>query len=79
MDSTANDKGSETAIHEAESASSGLANVVEELARTVGTRAHAETVFGTPITHEGVTVIRYVFGHLRSTLNWSGHWRRGGS
>ena len=57
MDSTANDKGSETAIHEAESATGGLAYVVEQLAKTVGPQSHAETVFGTPITHERVTVI----------------------
>jgi uncharacterized spore protein YtfJ len=57
MGSTADDKGSETAIHEAESASGALAYVVGRLAKMVGPQAHAETIFGTPITRERVTVI----------------------
>lgn len=44
-------------MDEAERASGALSYVVEQLARTVGTQVHAETVFGTPITREDVTVI----------------------
>jgi uncharacterized spore protein YtfJ len=51
------DKGSETAIREAESASAGFAQVVEQLAKTIGAHSHADTIFGAPVTRDGVTVI----------------------
>jgi uncharacterized spore protein YtfJ len=51
------DKGSETAIREAESASVGFAHVVEQLAKTIGAHSHADTIFGAPVTRDGVTVI----------------------
>jgi uncharacterized spore protein YtfJ len=51
------DKGSETAIREAESASVGFTHVVEQLAKTIGAHSHADTIFGAPITRDGVTVI----------------------
>jgi uncharacterized spore protein YtfJ len=51
------DKGSETAIREAENASVGFAHVVEQLAKTIGAHSHADTIFGAPVTRDGVTVI----------------------
>jgi uncharacterized spore protein YtfJ len=51
------DKSTETAIREAESASVGFAHVVEQLAKTIGAHSHADTIFGAPITRDGVTVI----------------------
>jgi uncharacterized spore protein YtfJ len=51
------DESTETAIREAENASVGFAHVVEQLAKTIGAHSHADTIFGAPITRDGVTVI----------------------
>lgn len=51
------DKGSGTAIDEAENASVGFSHVVEQLAKTIGAHSHADTIFGAPVTRDGVTVI----------------------
>jgi uncharacterized spore protein YtfJ len=51
------DKGTETAIREAENATVGFAHVVDQLAKTIGAHSHADTIFGAPITRDGVTVI----------------------
>jgi uncharacterized spore protein YtfJ len=51
------DKGNETAIREAENATVGFAHVVDQLAKTIGAHSHADTIFGAPITRDGVTVI----------------------
>lgn len=60
------DRGAETAIREAEIASVGFSHVVEQLAKTIGAHSHADTIFGAPITRDGVTVIPVarVFGAL---------------
>jgi uncharacterized spore protein YtfJ len=50
-------KGTEAAIREAENASVGFAHVVEQLAKTIGAHSHADTIFGAPITRDGVTVV----------------------
>jgi uncharacterized spore protein YtfJ len=51
------DTSAETAIREAENASVGFTHVVEQLAKTIGAHSHADTIFGAPITRDGVTVI----------------------
>lgn len=51
------DKGTDTAIREAENATVGFAHVVEQLAKTIGAHSHADTIFGAPVTRDGVTVI----------------------
>ncbi|HKP57909.1 MAG TPA: spore germination protein GerW family protein [Polyangiales bacterium] len=45
------------ATREAENAHGSLARIAEQLAKTIGAQAHAETVFGKPITREQVTII----------------------
>lgn len=50
-------EGTETAIREAESASVGFTHVVEQLAKTIGAHSHADTIFGAPVTRDGVTII----------------------
>ena len=50
-------EGAETAIREAESANVGFTHVVEQLAKTIGGHSHADTIFGAPVTRDGVTVI----------------------
>jgi uncharacterized spore protein YtfJ len=51
------EKGTEAAIREAETANVGFAHVVEQLAKTIGAHSHADTIFGAPVTRDGVTVI----------------------
>jgi uncharacterized spore protein YtfJ len=51
------DKGPETAIREAESATNGISTMVEQFAKTIGAHSHADTIFGAPVTRDGVTVI----------------------
>jgi uncharacterized spore protein YtfJ len=50
-------EGTEAALREAESVTVGFARVVEQLAKHVGAHSHASSVFGEPVTREGVTVI----------------------
>ena len=45
------------AILEAENTTVGFARVVEQLAKQVGAHSHASSVFGEPVTRDGVTVI----------------------
>ena len=47
----------DAAVHEAENATVGFARVVEQIARQVGAHSHASSVFGEPVTRDGVTVI----------------------
>ena len=47
----------DAAVHEAENATAGFARVVEQIARHVGAQSHASSVFGEPVTQDGVTVI----------------------
>jgi uncharacterized spore protein YtfJ len=51
------DKSTEAAIREAETTNVGFAHVVEQLAKTIGAHSHADTIFGAPVTRDGVTVI----------------------
>lgn len=51
------DKNTEAAIREAESATDGISTVVEQFAKTIGAHSHADTIFGAPVTRDGVTVI----------------------
>lgn len=44
-------------VREAESVSVGFQHVVEQLAKQVGAHSHASSVFGEPVTRDGVTVI----------------------
>jgi len=68
-------KSTETAIREAESATVGFAHVVEQLAKTVGAHSHADTIFGAPVTRDGVTVIpvaRVIGGFAAGTASGGG-------
>jgi uncharacterized spore protein YtfJ len=47
----------DAALTEAERATEGFAHVVEQFAKTIGAHSHADTIFGAPITRDGVTVI----------------------
>jgi uncharacterized spore protein YtfJ len=51
------DESTDAAIREAENANLGFAHVVEQLAKTIGAHSHADTIFGAPVTRDGVTVI----------------------
>ena len=51
------DESTETAIREAKTTGEAFSRVVEQLAKTIGGHSHADTIFGAPITRDGVTVI----------------------